>query len=204
MAKQTKQLAPLIYVDSDVYLDLVTRNKQVNPATGEPRWHDAQQVFDAVNGDRVKLAASALIEAEVGCNGAAHSDSDRIRKMMDGWFLSPTTVRAEVDTFLARDAVRLRKEHGAKREDGKRPFGGADATHLAAAVRLGCDFLFTHDGGLPIGHKIEGVEVLRPQIVWQESLFDQAAGGESVERGGRLQAVESIKVVRRRRAATER
>lgn len=57
---------------------------------------------------------------------------------------------------------------------GKGPtkkMGAADALHLAAAVRLGCDFLMTHDGGFPHGHAVHGVQVIRPQIVWQETLW---------------------------------
>ena len=56
---------PRIYVDTCVYLDLVTQEQTPHPDTGEPRWKSAKALFDAVNDDRVVLAASALIEALV-------------------------------------------------------------------------------------------------------------------------------------------
>ena len=52
----------------------------------------------------------------------------------------------------------------------------ADTLHLAAAVRLNADYFMTHDKGFPIGHNVEGVQVIRPGVVWQESLLKQASG----------------------------
>jgi len=49
-----------IYLDTCVYLDLLTRNKTAHKDTGEPRWQVAKALFDAVNDDRVVLAASSL------------------------------------------------------------------------------------------------------------------------------------------------
>jgi predicted nucleic acid-binding protein len=49
----------------------------------------------------------------------------------------------------------------------------ADAIHLASAIRMDCHYFMTHDQGFPIGHTTEGVQVVRPQPVWQESLFEQ-------------------------------
>ena len=56
-----------------------------------------------------------------------------------------------MDRILARETVRLAGEWHNKRADTGKRLGGADATHLAAAVRLGCDYLMTTDGGFPIG-----------------------------------------------------
>jgi predicted nucleic acid-binding protein len=177
--RQPKATPPLIYIDSCVYIDLVVKNAEVHKKTGLPRWHSAKEVFDAVNHNRARLAASALIEAEVCCNGLARKDSARVRDLLNGWFTAPSTSWTDVDRFLARDAVRLTKEHAHKRENKARSFGGADATHVAAAIRLGCDYLITHDEGFPIGHTIEGVQVIRPEAVWPATLMDhleEAAG----------------------------
>ncbi len=166
-------VAPLVYVDSDVYLDLVTRNSTPNKETGEPRWRSAQVLFDAVNANQVRLASSALVEAEVCCNGESRKDSERIRSLLRGWFTARSTVWSEVDRFLARQAVALLDQHRDKREPGGKKMRTADALHLAAAIRLECDFLMSHDSGFPHGHSISGTSVLRPQVVWHETLWDQ-------------------------------
>lgn len=168
--------APLIFPDSSVYIDLVTENRTPHKDTGEERWKSAKELFDAVNSNRVRLAASALVQAEVCCNGEVRLGAERVRKLLDGWFTAPSTIWTDLDRFVAREAARLADEHADKRENRKRTFAGGDATHLAAAIRLGCGYLMTHDEGFPIGHTIEGVEVLRPRQVWTPQLFDEAAG----------------------------
>ena len=164
---------PRVYVDSCVYLDLIIRNEgELHADTNEPRWRSAKQLFDAVNQDRVRLAASALVEAEVCCNGRSRHQNERVRALLAGWFTALDTDWTDVDRPLARRAAQLGDDHSDKREPGKH-FGSADAVHLAAAIRLRCDYLVTHDGGFPIGHKIEGVAVIRPRQVWEGTLFDE-------------------------------
>lgn len=174
MPKRKEEPAPLVYVDSDVYIDLLQRNEDTHADTGEPRWVAARAVFDAVKDGRVRLAASALTEAEVCCNGEARRDSEKVRELVRGWFTAPSTAWIDVDRFLAREAAAIAARwHTAV--DGK--FGSGDALHLAAAVRLGCDYLMSHDKGFPHGQTVDGVRILRPQQVWPESLLDIAAGG---------------------------
>lgn len=174
MAKTMIQ--PLVYVDACVYIDLITRNIQTSKESGEQRWHVAKKVFDAVNGDQVRLASSSLIEAEVCCNGPARKGNERVRSLVGGWFTARSTVWTEVDRHLAREAVRIMNEHRHK-ASGEKKMSAADALHLAAAVRLQCDYFMTHDEGFPLGHKFEGLQVIRPQVVWPEQLFAQASGG---------------------------
>lgn len=169
MAKST---GPRIYVDTCVYLDLVTQEATQHPDTGEPRWKSAKALFDAVNDDRVVLAASALIEAEVQCVPAVRSGTEKAMEQIRGWFTAEATLWTDVDRFLAREAARLARQWHDKRATPKKHLGGADATHLAAAVRLGCDYLMTTDGGFPIGHEVEGVKVQLPGVVWPEHLLD--------------------------------
>lgn len=165
---------PRIYVDTCVYIDLLTRNAEPHAQTGEPRWTSAKSLFDAVNDDRVILAASALVEAEVQCFGAVRDGSEPVLAQVRGWFTADGTHWADVDRFLARDAARLARRWYPSRADKTKKLGGTDALHLAAAVRLGCDYLMTHDGGFPIGQAVEGVSVMRPAEVWPRHLFDDA------------------------------
>lgn len=170
-----KAKPPLVYVDSCVYLDLVTKNKAKHATTGDERWRSARTLFDAVNDDDVVLASSPLVEAEVCCNGESRKDSERIRRLLSGWFTSRSTHWVEIDRHLAREALRLVNAWQGKGDAGKR-MSPADALHLAAAVRLGADHLMTHDGGFPHGHTVDGVLVNRPAVVWPESLLRQASG----------------------------
>lgn len=164
--------APRIYVDTTVYCDLAIKNPVPHVDTGEPRWKSARDLLRAVNDDRVVLAASALVEAEVGCLVPVRDGAPDLHKQVRGWFVAPATKWTDVDRFLAREAVDLAAEWGSYAEKGKK-LGGADATHLAAAVRLRCDYLMTHDGGFPIGQTVRGVKVMRPDIVWEITLEDE-------------------------------
>jgi predicted nucleic acid-binding protein len=165
---------PLIYADTCVYLDLITRNENPHKDTGEPRWKIAQSLFQAVDNGQVRLAASALIEAEVLCNGRTQERrerSEQVAARLRTWFTSPETLWVDIDRFIAREAARLSEEYGHLRV-GERRFAAVDAMHLAVAVRARCDYLMTHDNGYPTKQVIEGVTVQRPAVVWAETLFD--------------------------------
>lgn len=158
---------PLVYLDSCVYLDLITRNKTPHSSTGEERWRVASSLFQGIDNGEIALAASALIEAEVLCNGETRQrrrNSEQVDTMVRGWFDAPSTRWSDVDRFLVRDALTLVGQYGA--------MAGGDATHLAAAVRLECDYLFTHDQRYPHGRTIRQVLVTTPTPVGQGALFN--------------------------------
>ena len=164
MAKGAKvDPPPFIYVDSCVYVDLLIERQTPHADTGKPRAVSAAQLFTAISSGQVRLAGSALIEAEVGCNGETGDDAADVRAKIDGWLSARSTELAEIDRHLARRAVDLLAEWRPKCE---KRMGSGDALHLAAAVELGCDYLFTHDTGFPIGHSVEGTQVQRPSEVW--------------------------------------
>jgi predicted nucleic acid-binding protein len=174
MTRTKLEQAPLVYVDSCVYMDLLSKNREKHKETQRPRWEIAKSVFDAVNTDRVVLAASALIEAEVNCLAVVRDGAPRVHDHVRGWFTAPATRWTDVDRFLARDAAILAQRYHQYVADNKK-LGGADATHLAAAVRLGCSYLMTHDEAFPIGHVVDGVRVIRPTEVWPRTLLDELA-----------------------------
>jgi predicted nucleic acid-binding protein len=164
----------LVYADTCIYLDLITRNEDPHKDTGEPRWKVARRLFEAVGDGRVRLVASPLIEAEVLCNGGTQARRERSEQIADRlrtWFTSPKTLWVDIDRFIAREAARLSRDYGHLRE-GPRRFSAADAMHLAAAIRANCDYLLTHDNGYPTKQVIEGVHVQRPAVVWAETLFE--------------------------------
>jgi len=159
---------PLVYLDSCVFLDLVTKNRVLHPDTGEQRWRSAVALLDAVNADLVLLASSPLVEAEVTSNVLTTAAAEDIRQQLHGWFSAPSTVWTDVDRYLGRRAADVRAASRGKVSGNK--MGAADAIHLAAAIRLGATHLMTQDEGFPLGHTIDGVEVMRPTVVWQEPL----------------------------------
>lgn len=166
---------PRIYPDADIYFDLITRNEVLNKSTGEPRWKSAQVLFEGIASGRATMVASPLSEAEVLLNGKTQerrARSQRVEEKLQTWFTSPSTIWVDIDRFLVRDAARLRAEYGPLRV-GPRAFGPRDGLHLAAAVRARCDYFMTHDEGFPIGQVIDGMKVVRPSVVWQETLFDE-------------------------------
>ncbi|MBN7403644.1 PIN domain-containing protein [Mycobacteroides abscessus subsp. abscessus] len=170
--QRTQTPPPKVYVDTSVYLDLLAKETQPHPTTRRPRWESAKALFDAVNSDRVVLAASALIEAEVNCVAVVRDGDLSIHELVRGWFTAESTIWTDVDRFLARDAAKLAKQWGPYSAKGKK-LGGADATHLAAAVRLDCDYLMTQDAGFPIGQTVGGVKVILPEEVWPRDLLDE-------------------------------
>jgi predicted nucleic acid-binding protein len=176
-AKGTKaHTAPLIYVDTCVFLDVLFERTSPHPDTGEPRWTSAKALFDAINDGRANLATSALVEAELGCFADVRDGGtdihDKVRRWLDA--PPPSTVYAEVDRSLARDGVRL--SQALHRNDPKaKQLKTLDAVHMAAAVRLRADYLMTQDGAFPIGQTVEGVQVKRTETVWPAGLWDQSA-----------------------------
>ncbi|KAB2351061.1 type II toxin-antitoxin system VapC family toxin [Actinomadura rudentiformis] len=166
---------PTVYADSCVYLDLITRNEQLQAGTDEPRWKPAKRLFEAWHSGRILLAASALIEAEVLCNGKTQERRQRstnVDEMLRSWFTSPSILWIDIDRFTAREAARLREQYGHLHDQDKRPFGATDALHLAAACRAKCDYFMSQDGGFPFGHTIDKMKIERPLDVWEPTLFD--------------------------------
>lgn len=171
MPKRSGVPVPLVYIDSSVYVDLLAKNKEKHPETGEPRWRSAAALFAAVDREQVRLAASSLVEAEVLTKPVFRLKDVRVQDQVRQRFRAATVVWSDIDRFLAQDAESLAAEYyGKVQKQGG--MGAADALHLAAAVRLGCDYLLTQDSGFPIGDTVQRVKVRYTEVVWQESLDD--------------------------------
>ncbi len=145
---------PLVYVDSCVYLDLILgRSDRLCPASGRPRDQLALELFEQVRAGIVRLAVSALSDAEVRFH-SNDPNAQFVSEVLDGWFRHPATRWTDIDLLLASDASRLHATYAHLAYQPSTALSTADALHLAAAVRLGCEYFVTQDQGFPIGSEV--------------------------------------------------
>ncbi|MEU0492109.1 PIN domain-containing protein [Nocardiopsis sp. NPDC006139] len=165
---------PLIFVDADVYMDVITRSEKPHPETRDPRWKMGLELFKAIHEGKARLAVSSLLEAEVLTNGKTRERRQRsavVEDHLSRWFGDASVEWTDIDRYLVRQATRIAEElDGISRTQGQQ-CSAADRLHLAAAVRLGCGFLMTYDQGYPIGRKVRGISIMYPGVVWPEDLF---------------------------------
>jgi hypothetical protein len=69
-----------------------------------------------------------------------------------------------VDTSIATAARQLARRQSLR--------GGADATHLATAVRHAADYFMSTDKAFPYGTTVEHLRIRRPEVIWQETVDD--------------------------------
>ena len=109
------------------------------------------------------IVASTLVYAEVCGHGEVRSQNTgdvdaKISKFFEHGFLR----WVEVDLSLARHARILSRKHGLR---------GADAVHLASAIKGKADCFMTWDTkDFPIGKLIEGIMIQEPEAYGQGTL----------------------------------
>lgn len=170
MTKAKAQRPPLIYVDTCVYIDLLAQRTVLHQDTGRPRWESAKLLFGAIDDGRVELATSSLIDAEVGCFSTIR-DAPKLTEQLRALLDAESTRYIEVDRNLARQAVCISREFKQHDPQAKQP-NPADAVHIAAAIQLKCNYLMTHDNEFHIGRTVKGVAIIRPEVVWPQTLDD--------------------------------
>lgn len=155
-----------VYPDSCMYLSVIKRDEDL-VADGTPRWQVSRSLFAAAERGDLVILASTLVQAEVLGNGEVRTKppESRVQGMVGDWFLSDYIEWCDVDRMISRRVGELSGQYGLR---------GADAVHLASAIRLRADVLMSNDGGFASchGQVIDGVRVLKPEIVWQETLDD--------------------------------
>lgn len=71
----------------------------------------------------------------------------------------------DVDLVIAREARRLSRAYRLR---------GADAIHLASAIRASCDVLMTwNKNDFPVGQHVDGVDIREPFLFGQGNLEDE-------------------------------
>jgi len=154
-----------VYLDADVYLGLIK---------GEAGRVDiARALLRGGQDKRFVVVASTLLYAEVCGHGEVRAAQDQaaVDQKISAFFEHGFIHWVEVDLVIAREARRLSRAHRLR---------GADAIHLASAIRATCDALMTwNKNDFPIGQTIEGVEVRTPSAFGQATIEDElpASGG---------------------------
>ena len=146
---------PLVYADACVFLEVL---QQTND-----RWRDSLKILLAAERGDIQLLASRLLAVEVG---RFRGDANRVKvdELVLKYLESVNAQWAEVDLLISRQARELSWKFEIK--------SGADAIHLATAVRFRADYFMSRDGGFPYGQTIESTSVTNPRVVWTPSLFD--------------------------------
>ena len=152
---------PIVYADTCLFLEVLQRT--------HGKWRDSLRVLEAAERRDVRLVASRLLAAEIG-----RFRGDAIKYQVDELVLrylgGVETMWAEVDLLITEQARRLSWQFKIK--------SGADAVHLATAVRLKADYFMSRDGGFPYGQKIESTMVVNPSVVWTPTFMDIAVDAE--------------------------
>jgi len=152
-----------LYLDAAVYLGLIK---------GEAgRLDIARGLLRGGQDKRFVVVASTLLYAEVCGHGEVRGavDQTAVDQKVSAFFEHGFIQWVDVDLVVARDARRVSRAHRLR---------GADAIHLASAIRASCDALMTWDNDFPIGRTIEGVDVCEPFLFGQATLDDELRAPE--------------------------
>lgn len=154
-----------LYLDADVYLGLIK---------GEGGRVDiARTLLRGGQDGRFKVVASTLLYAEVCGHGDVRAAADQatVDQKVSAFFEHGFIEWVEVDLVVAREARRLSRTQRLR---------GADAIHLASAIRARCDVLMSwNKKDFPIGQTVEGVEVREPFLFGQSTIEDELPNRDS-------------------------
>ncbi|MFJ6541742.1 type II toxin-antitoxin system VapC family toxin [Streptomyces sp. NPDC091385] len=158
-------IEPLVYVDACIFINVIRRESAL--------WADSMKILLAAHRGDIRLVASTLLLVEL--NGQKRSDGNEFREHRDkviGQFLDSLDIEwVEVDQITARDTRKISEEHRLL---------GADAAHLATAIRRNADYFISRDGHFPYGHTVGSrTKVVQPTILWNPTTDDIAVDQEA-------------------------
>ncbi|MEZ2372940.1 type II toxin-antitoxin system VapC family toxin [Arthrobacter sp. RCC_34] len=143
-----------------VYLDTCPIISVIKQEPG--LWKEGLKVLLAMDRGDIQLVASTLLLAELsGYNGGMKEVSQDA--MLDRFLRQSKIHWVEVDVSIAIDARTLAKKHLLR---------GADATHLATALRYEAEYFMSRDKRFPYGEKIGGTRIVHPTVVWNATIDD--------------------------------
>ncbi|MEV7607258.1 type II toxin-antitoxin system VapC family toxin [Paenarthrobacter sp. NPDC089322] len=143
-----------------VYLDTCPIISVIKQEPG--LWKEGLKVLLAMDRGDIQIVASTLLLVELsGYNGALkEADQD---SMIDRFLRQSKIHWVEVDVSIASEARKLAKKHLLR---------GADATHLATALRYEAEYFMSRDKRFPYGEKIGTTKIIYPSVVWNTTIDD--------------------------------
>lgn len=154
---------PLVYADSVLFFNVIKREVDRTGEDPVPLWPDSLKVLNAAERGEIHLLASTLVHVEVA-GSKGDTDPQQQDDVLDRYLDHENIIWVEVDRLVAREARLLARRYDLR---------GADAAHLATAVRHHADYFMSRNGAFPYGATVDGVRITTPQIVWQQT-FDDA------------------------------
>ncbi|UUN28586.1 PIN domain-containing protein [Streptomyces sp. FIT100] len=156
---------PLVYVDSCIFINVIRREAAL--------WPDSLKVLMAAHRGDIRLVASTLLLVEL--NGQKRSDESDFRtardKLVNQYLDSLDVEWVEVDHITAREARQVSERHRLL---------GADAAHLATAIRRDADYFISRDSQFPYGTTVGArTKVVQPTVLWNPTTDDIAVDQEA-------------------------
>ncbi len=156
---------PLVYLDSMIYVNVAIREVDWE-RDGVLLWPDSLKLLLAAERGAVRLVASRLLPAEVV--GARREDSEQVAAIgiTERYLDRLSVLWVEVDALVDEQARDLARTYGLR---------GADAVHVATALRARCRYFVTREGRiLDMPPRIGDCEITEPRPLWsQQTLDDQ-------------------------------
>jgi predicted nucleic acid-binding protein len=160
---------PLVYVDTCVFVNVIRKE----PAL----WPESLKMLLAAHRGDIRLVASTLLLVEL--NGQKRGDEAEYRQQRDKviqQYLDSIEVEwVEVDHVIGREVRKVSEQYRLL---------GADAAHLATAIRRNADYFVSRDGQFPYGSTVGSrTKVVKPGLLWNPTVedvsIDQQAESES-------------------------
>ncbi|PVD03144.1 type II toxin-antitoxin system VapC family toxin [Streptomyces sp. CS207] len=156
---------PLVYVDTCIFINVIRREATL--------WPESLKVLMAAHRGDIRLIASTLLLVEL--NGQKRSDDrafcDARDKAIDQYLESLDVEWVEVDHITARETRKIAERHRLL---------GADAAHLATAVRRNADYFISRDKQFPYGVTVgTRTKVVKPTLLWNPTTDDIAVDQEA-------------------------
>jgi predicted nucleic acid-binding protein len=162
-----KGSVPRVYVDSCVYLNVIKRESGL--------WPDSLKVLLAAERGDIRLIASTLVLAEVA-SYKGDVDPDKRDEVISRYLENLVEEWSEVDLFTVHDARRLCDPYKLR---------GADAVHLATAMRRKAAYFISRDARYPYGTTIgTETQITVPKVLWQPTLDDHQVDLEAATEAG--------------------
>ncbi|GAB3856519.1 hypothetical protein GCM10029963_53030 [Micromonospora andamanensis] len=154
---------PLVYIDSCIFLNVIKRET--------PYWPDSLKLLLAAERGDIQLVASTLVLAEVASHNGEVDPAKR-DEVIERYLTIAPVQWYELDLFVVEDARRICDDYQMR---------GADAAHVATAIRARANYLVSNDKRFPYDQAVGGVKIIRPMVLWDATIHDAHVDQEAAD-----------------------